>query len=121
MVLGHYRYGFNAVHVEVLKADNDDDLKCKLRANMCTKKALNNDNVTPIHCACINPNVKYLKTLLSITQEYNIADKRGRKPIHYAAVCEGKLEIIYLIISLSLTWESLSRAAQLNLNCNLEK
>lgn len=83
-------YGFNAVHAQVLSADNDEDLTCKLRANMCTKKAFNNENVTPIHCACINPNVKYLKTLLSITQEYNIADKRGRKPIHYAAVCEGK-------------------------------
>lgn len=83
-------YGFNAVHAQVLAADNDEDLACKLRANMCTKKAFNNENVTPIHCACINPNVKYLKTLLSITQEYNIADKRGRKPIHYAAVCEGE-------------------------------
>lgn len=83
-------YGFNPVHIEVLNAENDEDLKCKLRANMCTKKPFGNDLVTPIHCACINPNVKYLKTLLSITQEYNIADKKGRKPIHYAAVCEGK-------------------------------
>ena len=71
--------GFNAVHIEVLNVDNDAELKCLLRANMCTKKPFSNDLVTPIHCAAINPNVKYLKTLLSITQDFNIADKRGRK------------------------------------------
>ncbi len=85
----------------MLAAENDEDLKCKLRANMCTKKPFGNDLITPIHCACINHNVKYLKTLLSITQEYNIADKRGRKPIHYAAVCEGLSPLEYLISRVS--------------------
>lgn len=65
-------HGWNAVHTEVLKADNDAELTCLLRANMCTKKPFTNDAITPIHCACINPNVKYLKTLLSITQDFNI-------------------------------------------------
>jgi hypothetical protein len=65
-------HGFNAVHVEVLKANNDAELACQLRANMCTKKPFSNDLITPIHCASINPNVKYLKTLLSITQDFNI-------------------------------------------------
>jgi hypothetical protein len=65
-------HGFNAVHIEVLKADNDAELVCQLRANMCTKKPFSNDLITPIHCASINPNVKYLKTLLSITQDFNI-------------------------------------------------
>jgi len=94
-------HGFNAVHYEVLNAENDVDLKCQLRANMCTKKPFANDLVTPIHCACINPNVKYLKTLLSITQDFNIADKRGRKPVHYAAVCEGLSPLEYLISRVS--------------------
>jgi ankyrin repeat protein/predicted DNA-binding WGR domain protein len=94
-------HGFNAVHCEVLNADNDADLKCQLRANMCTKKPFANDLVTPIHCACINPNVKYLKTLLSITQDFNIADKKGRKPVHYAAVCEGLSPLEYLISRVS--------------------
>ena len=85
----------------MLKAENDADLSCKLRANMCSKKPFANDCVTPIHCACINPNVKYLKTLLSITQDYNIADKKGRKPVHYAAVCEGLSPLEYLISRVS--------------------
>lgn len=93
--------GFNNVHIEVLKADNDADLKCQLRANMCTKKPFANDCVTPIHCACINSNVKYLKTLLSITQDFNIADKKGRRPVHYAAVCEGPTPLEYLISRVS--------------------
>ena len=93
--------GFNAVHIEVLNVDNDADLKCMLRANMCTKKPFANDLVTPIHCASINPNVKYLKTLLSITQDFNIADKKGRKPVHFAAVCEGPSPLEYLISRVS--------------------
>lgn len=93
--------GFNSVHIEVLKADADQELKCQLRAIMCTKKAFANDQVTPIHCACINPNVKYLKTLLSITQDFNISDRRGRRPVHYAAVCEGPTPLEYLISRVS--------------------
>lgn len=94
-------HGFNAVHTEVLKAENDSDLKCQLRANQCTKKPFSNDLITPIHCACINPNVKYLKTLLSITQDFNIADKKGRRPVHFAAVCEGPTPLEYLITRVS--------------------
>jgi hypothetical protein len=67
-------HGFNAVHIEVLRVDNDAELTCQLRANMCTKKPFANDLITPIHCASINPNVKYLKTLLSITQDFNIGN-----------------------------------------------
>lgn len=68
---------------------------------MCAKKSYANDQVTPIHCACINPNVKYLKTLLSITQDFNISDRRGRRPVHYAAVCEGPTPLEYLISRVS--------------------
>ena len=68
---------------------------------MCTKKPYANDYVTPIHCASINPNVKYLKTLLSITQDFNISDRRGRRPVHYAAVCEGPTPLEYLISRVS--------------------
>ena len=93
--------GFNAVHLQVLKTENDADLTCQLRSNMCTKKPYMNEQVTPIHCACINPNVKYLKTLLSITQEFNIGDKKGRKPVHYAAVCEGPSPLEYLVSRVS--------------------
>jgi ankyrin repeat protein len=42
-----------------------------------------------MHCACINPNVKYLEKLLAIEPDYTIDDKYGRKPIHFAAACKG--------------------------------
>lgn len=45
--------------------------------------------VNPMHCACINPNVKYLEKLLSVEPDYTIEDKYGRKPIHFAAACQG--------------------------------
>ncbi|CAF3979132.1 unnamed protein product [Rotaria sp. Silwood1] len=53
--------------------------------------------ITPIHCAAMNPNAKYLKQLLTITSEVNIPDKRNRRPIHYAAVCEGTEPMKYLL------------------------
>lgn len=45
--------------------------------------------ITPLHCAAINPNPKYLATLLAATGTRTITDKNGWQPIHYAAVCEG--------------------------------
>ncbi|CAF4971072.1 unnamed protein product, partial [Rotaria socialis] len=53
--------------------------------------------MTPIHCAAINPNAKYLKQLLTIAPEVNIPDKRNRRPIHYAAVSEGTEPLEYLL------------------------
>ncbi|CAF4370470.1 unnamed protein product, partial [Rotaria magnacalcarata] len=53
--------------------------------------------LTPIHCAAINPNSKYLKQLLNITPEYNILDKYERRPIHFAAACEGPEPLEYLL------------------------
>ncbi|RNA01264.1 poly(ADP-ribose) polymerase pme-5-like [Brachionus plicatilis] len=94
-------HGFNSVHIEVLKAENGADLNCQLRSNQCTKKPFANDFITPIHCASINPNVKYLKTLLSITQDFDIQDKKQRRPVHYAAVCQDSTPLEYLITRVS--------------------
>ncbi|CAF4917194.1 unnamed protein product [Rotaria sp. Silwood1] len=79
----------------VLKFD-DDELQVK-RAFEVTKKARYANQITPIHCAAMNPNAKYLKQLLTITSEVNIPDKRNRRPIHYAAVCEGTEPMKYLL------------------------
>ncbi|CAF4208377.1 unnamed protein product [Rotaria sp. Silwood2] len=61
------------------------------------KQARENCQITPIHCAAINPNAKYLKQLLAIVSEYNIADTDDGKPIHYAAACEGTEPLEYLL------------------------
>ncbi|XP_014669075.1 PREDICTED: tankyrase-like protein [Priapulus caudatus] len=81
-------YGFNELHKEVLINDQKD-LKT-FRAVSIKKKPIDNAGVTPIHCACINPNPKYLAKLLSVQSNLNLADKYHRRPVHYAAACEGK-------------------------------
>ncbi|CAF3044703.1 unnamed protein product [Rotaria sp. Silwood2] len=53
--------------------------------------------IAPIHCVAINPNSKYLKQLLLIVPERNIKDKYERRPIHFAAVCEGSEPLEYLL------------------------
>ncbi|CAF1343422.1 unnamed protein product [Rotaria magnacalcarata] len=88
-------YGFNNLHHQVLLFNNED-LTIK-RAASVIKKAKDNFHLTPIHCAAINPNSKYLKQLLNITPEYNILDKYERRPIHFAAACEGPEPLEYLL------------------------
>jgi ankyrin repeat protein len=53
------------------------------------KKPIGNNTMTPFHCAAINPNVKYLKELLSAKSEDRLPDSMKRQPIHYAAACTG--------------------------------
>ena len=53
--------------------------------------------ITPLHCAAINPNAKYLTTLLNVVPEYGILDAKQRRPIHFAATCEGPGPLEFLI------------------------
>ncbi len=41
--------------------------------------------LSPLHCACINPNPSVLKTLLRICPTFSLPDKNRRNLIHYAA------------------------------------
>ncbi|CAF3181779.1 unnamed protein product [Rotaria socialis] len=88
-------HGFNYLHHQVLLYDNED-IKIN-RAASAIKKTRANFMITPIHCAAINPNAKYLKQLLNIMPEYNILDKYERRPIHFAAACEGPEPLEFLL------------------------
>ena len=81
-------YGYNFLHKDVL-TKTTEDLPATIRADSVRKKPGNQSMMTPLHCACINPNKKYLERLLSIEPDLNLEDKKGRKPIHYAACCQG--------------------------------
>ena len=59
------------------------------KSTSVTKKTNGTFNITPLHCAAINPDAKVLETLLSINNEPNIFDDLLRRPIHYAAACES--------------------------------
>ena len=74
-------FGFNFLHHQALAYDGDKEFD-EFRRTSVTKKPLENFGVAPLHCAAINPEVKYLKSLLSKFADYNYADGRGRKVIH---------------------------------------
>ncbi|CAF3795485.1 unnamed protein product [Adineta steineri] len=99
-------HGFNQLHYAVLFNDNED-LTIN-RAASVLKKTQANFMITPIHCAAINPNAKYLKQLLNTMPEYNILDKYERRPIHFAAACEGSDPLEYLI-SKQVTFNDVDR------------
>ncbi|XP_076308551.1 LOW QUALITY PROTEIN: poly [ADP-ribose] polymerase tankyrase-like [Tachypleus tridentatus] len=87
-------HGFNKLHRDVLL--NEDEPLDKFRAVSVLKKPHENLKVTPLHCAAVNPNPKFLSSLLSVVPDYNLVDKGGWRPVHYAAACKstGPLELL---------------------------
>jgi len=89
-------YGFNKVHLEVLTAKQPDLVLSVPKASLTKKNvgfSRSNRNqqglITPLHCACINPNVEFIKAILNKVEDYSFPDDILRKPVHYAAACEG--------------------------------
>ncbi len=87
-------FGFNNLHAEVLNPDTG--IIEKVGKTSVTKKANTNKDLTPMHCACINPNENILKQLLDISTEVSVPDSELRRPIHYAAACisPGPLKLL---------------------------
>eukprot|EP01022_Parablepharisma_sp_SALTPOND_P016946 TRINITY_DN259_c0_g2_i2.p1 TRINITY_DN259_c0_g2~~TRINITY_DN259_c0_g2_i2.p1 ORF type:complete len:1345 (+),score=203.61 TRINITY_DN259_c0_g2_i2:2443-6477(+) len=86
-IKGLTNYGFGNLHYEVLVLDTED--LAEFHKASVHKKTIGNDQVTPTHCACVNPNPKYLQALLDADPNVQIMDEKNRKPVHYAAACEG--------------------------------
>ncbi|GFO49165.1 poly [ADP-ribose] polymerase [Plakobranchus ocellatus] len=89
-------FGFNYLHKEVLSFEKED-LRDIILAASVRKKPFSNDAITPLHCAAINPNVKYLTRLLSIEPDINLQTRSRARPIHFAAVCEGTAPLEFLL------------------------
>lgn len=90
----HTNWGFNQLHCDVLSTDDKFDKILRVS----TQKVCNtNKNITPMHCAAINPNENVLKQILDINPDFNLVDTDLRRPIHYAAACEGPGPIRLLI------------------------
>jgi ankyrin repeat protein len=51
-----------------------------------------------VYCACINPDASYLKQLIDTNAYIHSGDSDQRRPIHYAAACEGP-EPLKLLLS----------------------
>jgi ankyrin repeat protein len=79
-------FGFSKLHLEVL---SDVPLADKVNKASVTKAAYQNQGITPLHCACINPDPSFLEALLQTQPDMQTMDKDNLKAIHYAAVCES--------------------------------
>jgi ankyrin repeat protein len=90
----HSNFGFNQLHMDVL---SDDAVLEKVLRQSVTKKANTNRDITPLHCACINPNPKYLRALLDTGAEIQTVDSDLKRPVHYAAACSGPEPLVMLI------------------------
>ncbi len=93
-IKGLSNYGFGDLHFQVLSLDGED--LPEFHKASIHKKAIGNCQITPIHCACVNPNPKYLQALFAADPMVQLTDDFNRKPIHYAAACEssGPLELL---------------------------
>jgi ankyrin repeat protein/predicted DNA-binding WGR domain protein len=89
-------YGLSEWFSKVLNAKDAEDLKDLKKIN-CTKKGFGMGNLTPIHCACLNPNSEVIKHVLSVNPEHLNMDDHMRKPIHYAACCPSTDPLKYLV------------------------
>lgn len=53
------------------------------------KKANTNKDITPLFCACINANPKFIRAFLDVGPDSAMVDQDLRRAAHYAAACEG--------------------------------
>lgn len=88
-------FGFNQLHLEVL---GNAPLSPFKKVSV-TKKPIENFLVSPLHCAAINPDPKYLEALLSQCDDISYADSMARKAIHYAASCTSGSTVKLLLDS----------------------
>ncbi len=80
-------YGLTEFYKLALMSKNETPLK-DIKKVSVTKKAFGCNNISPLHCACLNPNGEVIKFLLGINPEYQNIDNEMRKLVHYAACCE---------------------------------
>ena len=74
-----------------------DPWKGAVREASTFKKATwSNRCITPLHCACINPDTGPLDALLRVNPDLNIADSDKKKLVHYASAFQdvGPIEFL---------------------------
>ena len=82
---------------EFLTREEQVSLLMKMRKANVTKKAHTNLQITPLHCACINPNPHVLRYFLKIGDDVGVYDEMLRKPVHFAA-CSPSTENLKVLI-----------------------
>ena len=86
----------NKLHEEVL-SDENKDLSDFRNVSVLKKANANNNSITPLHFAAINPNPRYIKELVESSGSFDATDDLRRTPLFFAAVCESSEPLKYLI------------------------
>jgi hypothetical protein len=53
--------------------------------------------LSPLHCACVNPNPAVIKSLLKVCPTFSLPDKQRRNMIHYAAANSNSDVLRFLV------------------------
>lgn len=78
-------YNLNEFHYLSLAAKSVEEISHIRRMNVSKKSLSSFRDITPVHCAAINPNGDILKYMLEVSGDLFVNDADMRKPIHYAA------------------------------------
>ena len=89
--------GFSKFHVQALLGEGDPWDGGVREASAKKKADWSNKQVTPLHCACINPDPGPLEALWKVCPDLHLCDSENMKPLHYAAVCSGVLPLQFLL------------------------
>ena len=101
------RYGHNDLAAHIIEGDvkqggsnfskfyhealtsKGDPWQGTVREVSALKKAdWSNRQITPLHCASINPDIGPLEALFRVSPDVNVADGDQKKLVHYAAACK---------------------------------
>jgi len=86
-------YADNNLHLECLTFTNQD--LSAFTQESVRKASFGNFNITPLHIAAINPNLKYLEQIMN-GYEYDVKDEEHRSIVHYAAALFNSLNLYNL-------------------------
>ena len=93
-------YGLNEFYIPALVGESKEAVQ-EIKKQSCSKKAFGMNNLSPILCACLNPNSEILGHLLAMNPEFSSMDDSMRKPSHYAA-CSETPETLKLLLGLGI-------------------
>ena len=88
--------GFSKFFHEALDGQGDP-WSGLVRESSAVKKCYHgNKLISPLHCACINPDTGPLEALLRVSPDLNIQDLDSRKLVHYAAASTSDAPLKFL-------------------------
>ena len=86
-------YGFNRYHYLALEGD----VEGRINKFSMIKKPHTNKGISPLHVACINPDISVLRKFYTANPDISVADMDQRKLIHYAAANKTDVALNFLI------------------------